>query len=181
MLRIAAIALLAVLLVAPASPAAKPKRQSIYTGTVNTGCVNLIPEEIRCKGAGGWYLDISDEGNIITIGVGHAKATGEPLVLTGRSLADKAEWRGTRGRKGFRPDALIFRMRPVEDDLLDNSLLYIIKLNPSGPCFSGLVDARANPDANALARIAADTLTDICDPYPQVFGKPTAATTMFGS
>jgi hypothetical protein len=181
MMKSIATLLMAALLAVPASSAGKSNRHSIYTGTVDVGCTNLIPEEMRCKGAGGWYLDISDEGNIITIGVGHAKATGEPLVLTGRALADKAEWRGTRGRKGFRPDALIFRMRPVEDDLLDNSLLYIIKLNPSGPCFSGLVDARANPDANALARIAADTLPDVCDPYPQVFGKATAATAMFGS
>lgn len=181
MLRAAALALLAASIAVPSASAAKAKRESVYTSTVNTGCAEHIPEEMRCKGSGGWYLDISDEGNIITMGVDRAGTTEEKLVLTGRSLGEKAEWRGTRSRKGFRPDALIVRMRPPEDDGQDSSLLYIIKLNPAGACFSGLIDARANADANVLARTAADKLPDVCDPYPQIYGKPTAATAMFGS
>lgn len=172
---------LALLALASASPAAKATRESIYTGTVNTGCADNVENEMRCKGTDGWYLDISDEGNIITLGVGRKDLSGEPLVLTGRSLGDKAEWRGTRSRNGFRADALIVRMRPVEDDETVSNLLYIIKLNPAGPCFSGLVDAKANRNANALARTAADRLPDGCDPYPQIYGKATAATAQFGS
>jgi hypothetical protein len=175
-------ALAGILLVTtPALPAPKSKRDSVYTGTVNQGCTSLIEEEMHCKGADGWHLDISDEGNIITLGIGHDKAKAEPLVLTGRFLGDKAEWRGTRSAKRFRADALIVRMRPVEDDETTSNLLYIIKLNPVGACFSGLVDAKVNANANALARTAADKLPDMCDPYPQVYGQRSAATDMFGS
>lgn len=161
--------------------AANAKRESIYTSTLSEGCAYHVEEEMRCKGASGWNLDISDEGNIITVGVDRPGTTEESLVLTGRWLGDMAEWRGTRSRKGFRADALIVRMRPPEEDEHNSSLLFIIKLNPAGACFSGLVDARANPDANALARAAADKLPDTCDPYPVVYGKVTAATIMFGS
>jgi hypothetical protein len=175
------IALAALATATAATPASKARRESIYTGTVNTGCADRIPEEFRCKGAGGWYLDISDEGNVITVGIDREGTTGEPLVLNGRSLGDKVEWRGTRGRRGFRPDALIIRMRPPEDDEHNSSLLHIIKLNPAGACFSGLVDAKANADANALARTAADKLPDVCDPYPVIYGKATAATALYGS
>jgi hypothetical protein len=166
---------------ASASPAAKTKRESIYTSTVNTGCSDNVENEMRCSGADGWYLDISDEGNIITVGVGRQDLTKEPLVLIGRSLGDKAEWRGIRSRKSFRTDALIIRMRPVEDDETTSSLLFIVKLNADGACLHGIVDAKTNREANALARTAADKLPDVCEEYPQVYGKASGATAMYGS
>jgi hypothetical protein len=167
--------------VATALSAAKTKRESVYTDMVNVGCVKNAEYEIRCNGAGEWYLDIGDEGNIITVGVGKAGLKGEPMVLTGRSLGDKAEWRGTRSRRGFNPDALIVRMRPVEDDEQNSSLLFIIKLNPNGACLHGLVDAKVNANANMLARSAADRLPAACEDYPQVYGKASGATSLYGT
>jgi hypothetical protein len=160
---------------------AAAKRESRYTDISGKRCSSGGEGVFSCPGEDGWRIDIADEGNIIQIRVAHAGAGGEPLELTGRGLGEKAEWRGVRLRKGFRADALIVRMRPGEDDLLDSSLLFIVKLNAGGACFSGLVDARANANANRLVRAAADKLTDICDPYPQVYGKRTAATDAFGS
>lgn len=175
------LAMLCFALSTPAVPVEAAKRESRYTVISGKGCLGKGEGAYLCNGLGGWQIDIADEGNIIQIRIAGAGTSGEALELTGRGLGEKVEWRGTRSRKGFRADALIVRMRPVEDDLLDSSLLFIVKLNPAGACFSGLVDVRANPDANALARTVADKLPDVCDPVPQVYGKRTAATDGFGS
>jgi hypothetical protein len=160
---------------------ATAKRESRYTDISGKDCLGGAEGMFSCTGIGGWRIGISDEGNIIQVRVAKGKADAKALELTGRGLGEKAEWRGTQLRKGFRADALIVRMRPVEDDDKQSSLLYIVKLNPAGPCLSGLVDAKANRDANALARVAADKLPDICDPAPQVYGQRSAATDMFGT
>ena len=180
-LRTVLLAMLCCALSALAVPAEAAKRESRYTDISGKGCASRGEGAFLCNGVGGWQIDIADEGNIIQIRIVRAGATAEPLELTGRGLGEKVEWRGTRSRKGFHADALIVRMRPVEDDMLNSSLLFIVKLNPAGACFSGVVAARANADANALARTAADKLPDVCDPVPHVYGKRTAATDGFGS
>jgi hypothetical protein len=167
------------LIAAPVLPAAKLRRDSAYTNLVGKGCDNPGEGEFICKGLDGWTLSIADEGNIITLRIANAASPNIILELMGRSLSERAEWRGLRTRKGFRSDALIVRMRPVEDDAQASSILYIVKLKPTEACLSGIVDAKANPKPNDLARAAADTLPDMCDPQPRVYGIRSRATDLF--
>ncbi len=176
-------ALLAIvcLATAPLWSAPKATRESAYTDISGTDCKGSEDNDSSCIGVGlqGWELEIMDEGNIIQLAIYRKGQRSEALLLTGRGLGDKAEWRGTRSQKGFRPDALIVRMRPVEDDDRFSSLLYIVKLNPRNACLSGLVDAKANREANGLARSAADKLPDTCPVVPRISGVNTDATFPF--
>ncbi len=181
MIRTVAMFVMTALLATPALPAAKIKRANAFTDISGKNCVHDQDGALLCKGLNDWQLEIADEGNIIQLRIWRKSAPNTILEFTGRGLGDKAEWRGIQSRAGFTPDALIVRMRPVEDDLMNSSLLYVIRLNPQEACFSGIVDARANADANKLARGAADALTGVCDPHPQVHGKRSKATDLFNS
>jgi hypothetical protein len=181
MIRTAALIAAAALLATPVLPAVKAKRANAFTDISGKKCVSDQDGALLCKGLSDWQLEIADEGNIIQLRIWRTSAPNTILEFTGRGLGDKAEWRGMQTREGFSPDALIIRMRPVEDDLLNSSLLYVIRLNPAEACFSGLVDAKANGNAHALARSAADKLPGTCDPHPQIYGKRSKATDLFNS
>ncbi len=171
----------AALLATPAYSSAKIKRASAFTDISGKKCVSDQDGALLCKGLNDWQLEIADEGNIIQLRIWRKSAPNTILEFTGRGLGENAEWRGVKVRKDFTPDTLIVRMRPVEDDGQISNLLYIIRLNPDEACFSGIVDAKVNPNANALARNAADTLSASCDPVPQVYGKRSKATELFNS
>lgn len=162
-------------------PAAKTKRTSVYTDLTGQDCENPAEGELRCPGHNGWRLDISDSGNIIYLKIYRAEAAETVMEIQGRGMGDKAEWRGIGSGNSFRPDALIIRLRPLEPDEQMSSILHIVKLNAAGACLSAIVDAKANRYANALARTAADRPAEACEPYPQIFGKQTAATALYGS
>jgi hypothetical protein len=175
------LAALATIAAVPATAGKTAKRESLYTDISGKDCPGGDEMEIICPGPSDWLLDIVDEGNIIDVAL-YRKATPDAaLKLTGRGLGEKAEWRGTRSKRGFRPDALIVRMRPVEDDETISSLLFIVKLQANGACLHGIVDAKVNADANMLARAGADKLPDSCEDYPRVYGKASAATALFGT
>jgi hypothetical protein len=155
------------------------KRQSVYSDMSGAGCTGTPEDAFGCKGPSGWWLEIGDEGNIIEVEVSRKGQKGG-LRLVGRGLGDKAEWRGTRSKQGFTPDALIIRMRPAEDDGQISSLLYVIKLQANSACLQGIIDAKVNTAANAVARAAADKLPDSCGTNPRVYGERSAATDAFG-
>jgi hypothetical protein len=173
-------ALLGTAVIAAAKPQPKSKRESVYTNLLGKNCIQTIDQELHCKGLNGWQLEIADEGNIINFRILRPSESNAVLELIGRGLGEKAEWRGTRRRNGFTADAMIVRMRPVEDDDTISSLLYIVKLQASEACLSGIIDIKVNKNANALAQAAADNLPDICSPNPRVIGQSSAATAIFG-
>ena len=147
-----------------------------YTDMTGADCIGAEEGALRCKGAGGWILDIADEGNIIELSIRKSGSSVSKLSLTGRALGDKAEWRGGHVGAVFRPYAVIVRMRPVEDDMLSSSLLFVIQLNKDTACLQAVVDARANDNANVLARTAADSRAKPCDAHPEIIGRGSAAT-----
>lgn len=165
-----------VLWVATAADAAtqKPVRTSQYSNTSGNGaCVSLKNQDWRCYGPQGknsWMLDITDTGNVIFTTVRHAAMPDKGLALTGRSLGEKAEWRGQQKAGGFQADALIVRMRPSEDDGQASELLWVVKLNKTGSCLAAVVDAKANKEPNVLARAEADKLADKCPAKPNIGG-----------
>jgi hypothetical protein len=164
-----------------AVPAYKAKRSSVYTDITGKDCENPMEGELLCPGRSGWRLEIADSGNIIYLRILRGSAPDVTLEIQGRGMGDKVEWRGTRSGASFRADALIIRLRPLEPDEQMSSILHIVKLNAAGACLSAIVDAKGNRNANALARTAADRPVEACEPYPQIFGKQTAATALYGS
>jgi hypothetical protein len=164
------------LLVATTIEAATQKavRTSQYSDTGNNGtCVESADETWRCYGPQGkksWILDITDEGNVIALMVHHANTSVKNMTLYGRSIGEKAEWRGQKKAGSFQADALIVRMRPAEDDGQVSELLWVVKLNKTGSCLATVVDAKANKEPNVLARAAADKLADACPVKPSISG-----------
>ena len=71
------------------------------------------------------------------------------------------EWRLARSPNGTaQPFATILRwnvrLNPADDSQPHSPVLVVTRLGPGGVCRVGYVDARANPDANELARKLAD-------------------------
>jgi hypothetical protein len=160
----------------------KSKIASVYTDLMNPpSCAGERDGDLTCKGLDGWIFDISDTGNVIFVRIGRPAETNTMLELIGRSLGEKAEWRGVKTGKNFRPGALILRMRPSEDDGQISSFIYILKLQGREACVSAVIDAKANAKANELARAAADKLPDSCSSTPRVVGEGGAAAAAFKS
>lgn len=163
----------------------KNSRNSYYSNLEGPVCQDTDAQgSFRCAGLGswgasGWYVDINDEGNIITTAIAQYDSKAEALTLMGRGLGEKAEWRGNGTGRYFKADSVIVRMRPVEDDAQISSFLFVSRLQPKGACLIAIVDAKANKDANILARNAADNMAMKCGKAAVVMGIKTEATTAF--
>jgi hypothetical protein len=88
-------------------------------------------------------------------------AAGETIAHFGNdAYKGRIEWRLEREPGGqTRPFATILRwnyMVDVDDRQASGRMLVVTRLGPGGVCHAGYVDARANPDANDLARELAD-------------------------
>ncbi len=83
-------------------------------------------------------------------------AAGETLGSFNDVYKGTIEWRLTRGKNGKPvPYATILRwnyMTSPDDRKSSGRVLVVTRLNPGGVCHIGYVDARANPDANEIAR-----------------------------
>jgi hypothetical protein len=116
----------------------------------------------RCRGYGGIavYVSAGDQRTYISYG---RRAREEPAArqtLASFNGAGKTiEWRAVRGTDGkLKPFATIVRFsvtKSAEDPPVKGEVLVVTRLGVP-VCRVGLVDARANPDANALARKIAD-------------------------
>jgi hypothetical protein len=88
-------------------------------------------------------------------------AAGETLAPFNDAYKGRIEWRLERLLGGkMRPFATILRWNhtvDVDDRKASGRMLVVTRLGPGGVCHVGYVDARANPDANGLARELADT------------------------
>jgi hypothetical protein len=174
-LRYCAAALSVMAINVPAASAARTPSIR-YTDMTGTDCTDIGLGELRCKGADGWVLDIADEGNIIELFLRRSGSDNTELRLMGRGLGDRAEWRGVHKSGDFKPYAMIVRMRPVEDDSANTSLLFVVKLTGAKACVRAVVDATANRNANILARKAADNQLKLCGEIPEIMGRRSAAT-----
>ena len=78
-------------------------------------------------------------------------------ILGNSSLGTRLEWRGTKGRGGFAPYAVILRV-VVKNHEADenNNVLAVLKLEPRDACLMAAIDEPGNKDAAALARATAD-------------------------
>ena len=119
--------------------------------------------EWRCTGFGGIavYVSAGDQRTYVSYG---RNAKSEPAAK--QTLASfngegkKIEWRAERGNDGkLKPFATIMRWSTTVssgDGPVEGEVLVVTRLAPGGICHVGCVDAKANPDANALAQKLAD-------------------------
>lgn len=95
-------------------------------------------------------------------------------------LGEKVEWRlsnATGGYKSFAAIVRYFTAAPEPEEGKekgpDGQVLVVIRIEPGATCQIAWIDALANPDANELARKAADeTAPDFdCANEPEIVGK----------
>ena len=95
-------------------------------------------------------------------------------------LGEKIEWRLSNAEGGYKPFATILRyfvqrMDPEtgEETKPEGQVLVVTKVSPGATCQIAWIDALANPDANELAREAADEKAPDfdCAEDPEIVGK----------
>jgi hypothetical protein len=156
----------------PISPAAAQTFGSSYTSTapkdchVSSGGNGVDDSTIRlCPGKAGLKILISEDDLRETVSVGRSRAAAakepaaqrwfDPFNSTGTTV----EWRTLDGK----PFAIIQRWHIADNSDPDKDgrpiakpMLAVTRLPPGEVCHVAYIDVQANPDANELARKAAD-------------------------
>jgi len=147
---------------------------SSYTSTAPKDCHvrsagnGVDDSTIRvCPGKNGLIVLISEDDLRESVSVGRNRlgASREPAARTSfgpfNSTTNTVEWRAANGR----PYAIIQRWHIADNADPDKSgrpiakpMLAVTRLSPGPVCHVAYVDVQANPDANELARKAADDL-----------------------
>ena len=147
---------------------------SQYSSTAPKGCRMIgKPSELDgsttrlCPGKAGLSVLISEDDlrETVSVGKSRAAAANEPAAQVWfepfNSSLTTVEWR----MAGSRPFAIIQRWliadnadRDAKDRPRDKAMLAVTRLPPGPVCHVAYVDVTANPDANELARKAADEL-----------------------
>jgi len=145
---------------------------SSYTSTAPKDCRvrsagnGVDDSTIRvCPGKNGLVVLIAEDDLRETVSVGRNRlgASREPAAQTWfepfNSTTNTVEWRAANGR----PYAIIQRWhiadhseRTKDDRPTTKQMLAVTRLSPGAVCHVAYVDVQANPDANELARKAAD-------------------------
>jgi hypothetical protein len=156
----------------PISPANAQTFGSSYTSSAPKDCLvssagnGVDDSTIRiCPGKAGLKVLVSEDDLRETVSVGRnrAAAAREPAAQLWfgpfNSTAATVEWRGFNGR----PFAIIQRWHIADNGDLDTEgrpiakpMLAVTRLPPGPVCHVAYIDVAANPDANELARKAAD-------------------------
>jgi hypothetical protein len=156
----------------PISPASAQTFSSRYTSTAPKDC-RIIgkPSELDgstarlCPGKSGLVVLVSEDDLRETVSVGRnrAMAASEPAAQVWfgpfNSTTTTVEWRALDGK----PFAIIQRWHIADNSDEDKNgrpiakpMLAVTRLPPGPVCHVAYIDVKANPDANALARKAAD-------------------------
>lgn len=145
---------------------------SSYTSTAPRDCgvtsanKGVDDSSIRvCPGKSGLVVLIAEDDLRETVSVGRnrAQAAREPATMSGfgpfNSTTHTVEWRAVDGR----PFAIIQRWHIADNTDEDKNgrpiakpMLAVTRLPPGPACHVAYVDVKANPNANELARKAAD-------------------------
>jgi hypothetical protein len=89
------------------------------------------------------------------------------------TLGPKIEWRLSNASGAWKPFATIVRYFVDNETDTDGQILVVTQLGEGQTCQLAYVDALANPNANELAREAADRMAGdhSCDVEPELVGK----------
>ncbi|MGV3651666.1 MAG: hypothetical protein ACO1OK_09590, partial [Devosia sp.] len=116
-----------------------------------------------CPGYKGYPLMVT-EGDLrfsLLYGFGADQGDGQTLAPFNR-LGEKLEWRLSNAMGRWMPIATIVRYHTADPETGEDKgqVLVVTQLVEGNTCHIAYVDARANSDANALAREAADASGD---------------------
>lgn len=159
-------------LMSAASPANAQTFGSSYTSTAPWDCRMIgKPSELDgsttrlCPGKSGLVVRIAEDDLRETVSVGRdrVEAAREPAAQVWfgpfNSTSHTVEWRAVGGK----PFAIIQRWYLADNGDLDKSgrpiakpMLAVTRLPPGAVCHVAYIDVQANPNANELARKAAD-------------------------
>ncbi|MBR0846885.1 hypothetical protein JQ543_03930 [Bradyrhizobium diazoefficiens] len=162
------------LLCAGIDVAAAQSVSSAYTSTASKDCRQIgKPSELDgsttrvCRGKAGLVVLIAEDDlrEVVSVGRNRKVAAEEPAAKLWfgpfNSTETTVEWRAA----GARPFAIIQRWHIADGADLDKqgrpntkAMLVVTRLPPGPVCHVAYVDAIANPNANELARTAADDL-----------------------
>jgi len=114
----------------------------------------------RCPGLGGARVYTNANVNNVTLSFKWGRKEAE--VFSNGGLGLKLEWRGIKGKHGFKPNAVIVQRTMKDYDLAngrmdEHSVWSVIRIEPRNACEIAVIDAAANPGALALARTFADS------------------------
>jgi hypothetical protein len=148
--------------------------QSHYTSTGPKACKTHAKSkpsdempwvELSCRGRGGYVVRVSDIDLRMTVSIGRTIAAAEKEPAAEKHFGpfnhahDTVEWRSLAGK----PFAMIQRWSLSDTQNLAPSgrpaevaMLVVTRLPPGPVCHVAYIDAKANPDHNALARQTAD-------------------------
>ena len=166
----------AIMALAGASPgqAGSETISSSYTSTAPKACRTIVQPGVEddsamriCPGKSGLVVLI-DEGDlreVVSVGRNREAAAKEPAAQAWfapfSATGDTVEWRAV----GDKPFAIIQRWLIADNSAQDKrgapvyrAMLAVTRLPPGAVCHVAYVDVAANPNANELARQAADDL-----------------------
>jgi hypothetical protein len=152
------------------APAASQSIESAYTTFDTKACKHVPGRDVEdygswdCPGYRGLRVRLraGDQRMYVTFGSWRKDDVALSQTFPGFNSAYEGtvEWRLEKQAGGkTRPFATILRWHVrAESDTMRSTgrALVVTRLGPGGVCHVGYVDARANPDANALARRIAD-------------------------
>jgi hypothetical protein len=156
------------------APAPSQTIEHAYTSFDSKTCKHTKGKDVEdygswlCNGYAGLGIQLSAVDQRMTVAFGPTKKTDLAPSQTLPGFNDvyegTVEWRIERPAAGKpRPFATILRWNVMtpQDREKDTAkatgrVLVVTRLGPGGSCHVGYVDARANPDANELARKLAD-------------------------
>jgi len=174
---------LAAFFVLPALPAAAAQFDSAYTELNLDECTVLSADDFgaqyACPGYKGIPMFVA-EGDLrymasYGFGAPKSKAAGQTLPPF-NVLAPTIEWRVSNAEGGWKPFATIVRYL-LDDDETEaqkkRQVLVVTRFDTDGACQIAWIDAKANADANALARQAADEKAKDfdCSKDPEIIGR----------
>lgn len=153
-----------------AIPACADTFSSAYTSTAQKDC---RANATICKGIDGLIVLVQEDDLRRTVSIGRTAKQAEKEPATSQSFGpfnytgDTIEWRRDGAGKPF---ATIQRWYIADNDDTDKDgrprsaqMLVVTRLPPGAVCHVAYVDVKANPNANEVARDAADRLAKTFD------------------
>jgi hypothetical protein len=109
----------------------------------------------RCPGLGG--ARVYTTAGVHDVALSFKWGRKESEVFSSGSIGLKLEWRGVKGKQGFKPHAVVVQ-RTIKDHRKDekHNVWAVIRIEPHNACQIAVIDGGANPDALGLARTTAD-------------------------
>jgi len=165
-----------------AGPAAGQQFQSSYTDVDLDQCTVISADDFgatwACSGLKGMPVMIAEGDLRMFVSYGLESTTEKAAQQTlppFNRLGAKIEWRVSNVEGQYKPFATILRFFTAGPDGSDaeGQVLVVTKVAPGATCHVAYVDARANADANQMARDAADELAmDFdCENEPEIIGE----------